>query len=377
MAKRNQRDVARLTLADLNDQQVLAFLDDLEKTHGRTISTRNCRLAALHSFLGFVADRDPLAAGQCAAVLRIPNKRTPKRTAAYLESEELVVLMAQPDRKTKLGERDHVLLAVLYNTGARIAEALNVRLSDIRLDSPAQVCVWGKGRKERISPLWPETVELLVAFLKRNPVGPGEVIFRYRYGNPLGASGVPFGSSGTFRRPRKKFLDSARNGFRRTLCGIRPQFTCLPRASMPPSSGTGWATSAWTQQTFTHKPTWRRNDRPSKRLMACYVRRPHLVGSATPICWHGSTPSEPVAHGQGRYRLNLPVEGEVKLWRAKVILSLCYRQLPLFAAHKYMLRITESLRLREPCVPRGIHTRDNVTETGSFGAGRARTRAFT
>ena len=192
VAKRNQSDVARLTLADLSDQQVLAFLDDLEKTHGRTISTRNCRLAALRSFFEFVADRDPLAAGQCAAVLRIPNKRTPKRTSTYLESEELGVLMAQPDRKTKLGERDHVLLAVLYNTGARIAEALNVRLSDIRLDSPAQVRVWGKGCKERISPLWPETVELLVAFLKRNPVGLGEVIFRNRYGNPLGASGVRF-----------------------------------------------------------------------------------------------------------------------------------------------------------------------------------------
>src|SRR5664279_3766912 len=89
VAKRNQRDVARLSLADLSDHQVLAFLDDLEKTHGRTISTRNCRLAALHSFFGFVADRDPLAAGQCAAVLRIPHKRAPKRTGAYLESEEL------------------------------------------------------------------------------------------------------------------------------------------------------------------------------------------------------------------------------------------------------------------------------------------------
>ena len=192
VAKHNQRDVARLSLADLSDHQVLAFLDDLEKTHGRTISTRNCRLAALHSFFGFVADRDPLAAGQCAAVLRIPHKRAPKRTGAYLESEELAVLMAQPDRKTKLGERDHVLLAVLYNTGARIAEALNVRRSDIRLDSPAQVRVCGKGRKERISPLWPETVELLDAFLKRNPVAPDEVIFRNRYGNPLGASGVRF-----------------------------------------------------------------------------------------------------------------------------------------------------------------------------------------
>jgi integrase len=207
--------------------------------------------------------------------------------------------MAQPDRKTKLGERDHVLLAVLFNTGARIAEALNVRLSDIRLDSPAQVRVWGKGRKERISPLWPETVELLVAFLKRNPVGPGEVIFRNRYGNPLGASGVRFRlkrylQAATQKVPRLSEKRVSPHTLRHTAA-----VTCLPRASMPPSSGTGWATLAWTRQTFTHKPTWRRNDRPSKKLMVCCGRRRHLVGSGTPICWHGSTPSEPVAHGQG------------------------------------------------------------------------------
>ena len=192
VAKRKHCDVARLTLADLSDKEVLAFLDELEKTHGRTITTRNCRLAALHSFFGFVADRDPLAAGQCAAVLRIPNKRAPKRTGTYLESEELSVLMDQPDRKTKLGERDHVLLAVFYNTGARIAEVLKLRRSDIRLVSPGQVRVCGKGGKERICPLWPETAELLIAFFKRNPTGPGEVIFRNRYGNPLSASGARF-----------------------------------------------------------------------------------------------------------------------------------------------------------------------------------------
>jgi site-specific recombinase XerD len=192
VAERNHRDVAQLTLADLSDKQVLAFLDHLEKTCRRTITTRNCRLAALHSFFSFLADRDPLAAGQCAAILRIPNKRAPKRTGAYLEPEELEVLMDQPDRKTKLGERDHVLLALLYNSGARISEALQVRPIDIRLDPPTQVRLYGKGRKERICPLWPETAELLATFLKRNPAGPDEAIFRNRYGNPLGTSGVRF-----------------------------------------------------------------------------------------------------------------------------------------------------------------------------------------
>lgn len=192
VAERNQRDVAQLTLPDLSDKQVLAFLDHLEKTCHRSITTRNCRLAALHSFFRFLADRDPLTAGQCAAILRIPNKRAPKRTAAYLEMEELEILMNQPDRKTKLGERDHVLLALIYNSGARISETLRVRRSDIRLDPPAQVRVCGKGRKERICPLWPETAELLASFLKRNLAGPDEAIFRNRYGNPLGASGVRF-----------------------------------------------------------------------------------------------------------------------------------------------------------------------------------------
>ena len=192
VADRNHRDVAQLTLADLSDKQVLAFLDHLEKTCRRTITTRNCRLAALHSFFSFLADRDPLAAGQCAAILRIPNKRAPKRTGAYLEPEELEVLMDQPDRKTKLGERDHVLLALLYNSGARISEALQVRPNDIRLDPPTQVRLYGKGRKERICPLWPETAELVATFLKRNPAGPDEAIFRNRYGNPLGTSGVRF-----------------------------------------------------------------------------------------------------------------------------------------------------------------------------------------
>lgn len=192
VAERRQRDVARLSLDDLGDKEVLAFLDHVEKERGATIATRNCRLAALHSFFGFVADREPLAAGQCAAILRIPSKRSPKRSVNYLESEELSVLLNQPDRNNKLGQRDHLLLAVLYNTGARISEALRLCRRDIRLDTPPQVRLYGKGRKERICPLWLETANLLVAFFKHNSVGPEEPIFRNRYGQPLRAAGARF-----------------------------------------------------------------------------------------------------------------------------------------------------------------------------------------
>ena len=305
VAERNHRDVAQLTLADLSDKQVLAFLDHLEKTCRRTITTRNCRLAALHSFFSFLADRDPLAAGQCAAILRIPNKRAPKRTGAYLEPEELEVLMDQPDRKTKLGERDHVLLALLYNSGARISEALQVRPNDIRLDPPTQVRLYGKGRKERICPLWPETAELVATFLKRNPAGPDEAIFRNRYGNPWALPVCAFDLNGTFRRPHKRFLGSARNVCRRILCGTRPQSTWLPRALTSPSSATGSAMSAWTRPIFTRKPTWRRNDRPSKKLMVRCGQGLRLPGSGTLICWHGSTPCEPVPYRQEHIALTV------------------------------------------------------------------------
>ena len=101
-------------------------------------------------------------------------------------------ILAQPDRATPDGQRDHALLSFLYNTGARIQEALDVCPKAIRLEAPACVRLRGKGRKERISPLWPETAALLAALLARTPRPADTPIFVNRYGAPLGASGVRF-----------------------------------------------------------------------------------------------------------------------------------------------------------------------------------------
>ena len=184
--------MSALTLADLTADQVLAFLKHVETERHDTIGTRNCRLAAIRSFYRFVADREPLAAAQCAAVLRIPMKKTARPAVAYLDSEEVTAILRQPDRSTLEGLRDQALLALLYNTGARIQEALSLCPSDIRLTSPAHVKLYGKGRKERICPLWPETAKLLAALLKRHPRPDHEPLFVNRYGRPLGAAGVRF-----------------------------------------------------------------------------------------------------------------------------------------------------------------------------------------
>jgi site-specific recombinase XerD len=146
----------------------------------------------LRSFFGFVAGREPTAIEQCAEVLHVPIKRAPIRAPSYLEPDEVKAILAQPDRSTIEGQRDHALLSFLYNTGARIQEALDVCPRAIRFDSPACVRLYGKGRKERICPLWPETVSLLRSLLKRQPRTDDEPLFVNRYGAPLGASGVRF-----------------------------------------------------------------------------------------------------------------------------------------------------------------------------------------
>ena len=192
VSSRQSRLVAQLTLQQLTAVEVLAFLQFIEEERKDSIGTRNCRLAALRSFFSFVAARDPLSVAQCAEVLRIPTKRAAQPVISSLELQEVNAILAQPDRTRVEGQRDHALLCFLYNTGARIQEALDVCPKAVRFDSPAQVRLLGKGRKERICPIWPETAALLKALLKRQPRADDEPIFANRYGDPLGASGARF-----------------------------------------------------------------------------------------------------------------------------------------------------------------------------------------
>ena len=125
-------------------------------------------------------------------MLQVPFKKAPKRAIPYLESGEVAAILNQPDRTTLGGQRDHALLSLLYNTGARIQEALDLRPRDLHLQSPAHVRLMGKGQKERIAPLWPETAALLTALLRRTPRLPEEPLFVNRSGAPLTASGFRF-----------------------------------------------------------------------------------------------------------------------------------------------------------------------------------------
>lgn len=155
-----------LELTCLDPPTVLAFLEDLETTRGNGIRTRNARLAAIHSFFRYVAAEEPAAAALCQAILGIPLKRGTQSAITCLTREDISYLLDTPDCSRPDGRRDAALLWFLYNTGARAQEVVDVRLPAVRFTAPAQVRLQGKGRKERLCPLWAETVERLRHMLR-------------------------------------------------------------------------------------------------------------------------------------------------------------------------------------------------------------------
>jgi integrase/recombinase XerD len=191
LARTKGVSVTQLKLVDLDVNTVKAFLLHLESHRDNSAATRNCRLTALRSFFAHLVRHDLTCAAQYQQVLALPLKRTPTAPAAYLEPEEMSIILKQPDRGSALGIRDRALLLLLYNTGARVSEALAVRSQDLSLTRPRQVRLYGKGKKERLCPMWDETTAAIKQLVKLGPPrSPDEPIFRNRHGEPFTRDGV-------------------------------------------------------------------------------------------------------------------------------------------------------------------------------------------
>jgi site-specific recombinase XerD len=186
------RDVADLGVEHLTVERVLAFLDHLESGRGNSAATRNLRLTAVRSFFRHLVREDPARAGQYQRVLSLPSKKTRAPTTSYLEPEEVRLLLAQPDLRKPCEARDHALLLFLYNTGARISEALGVRWSELHLVRPRQVHLHGKGRKDRVLPLWSDTGRALRRLLAAAQPSPDAFVFCNARGQPLGRDGAAY-----------------------------------------------------------------------------------------------------------------------------------------------------------------------------------------
>lgn len=191
LADQTHRSIASLRVDDIRADSVLGFLDHLESARGNSAATRNSRLASIRAFVGHLLRQDVPRAEQYRRILAIQAKRARPRAIGYLEPAEVRSLMAQPDAKAPLGCRDHALFLFLYNTGARISEALDVHEADLHLLRPRQVRLRGKGGKERVCPLWGETAGAMRRLLdrQRHPDGP---IFRNARGQPLTRDGAAY-----------------------------------------------------------------------------------------------------------------------------------------------------------------------------------------
>lgn len=157
----------KLGLEMITDELILDFLDHLEHDRGNTPNTRNQRLGAIKTFFRFLALQEPTTTAVCERVCAISAKRTEHTVVATLDEEEIKRIMAAAsvNADTVSGARDQALLFMLYNTGARVQELVNLNVTDVRTNAPLQVTLMGKGRKQRIVPLYEETVSALLHYL--------------------------------------------------------------------------------------------------------------------------------------------------------------------------------------------------------------------
>jgi site-specific recombinase XerD len=192
-----KRPVDRLQVSDLTAERVAAFLNHLQSERSNGIATRNARLGAIHVFARFLAARMPEALGTLQRVIAVPYKRGAREVPIeYLERAEIEAVLQSIDRSNALGRRDYALFALMFNTGARVQEALDVRRRDVRLDAPPQVRLHGKGNKVRLCPIWPVTAKLLRAFIDELPASDGDpadaLLFTNARGRPLTRFGVRY-----------------------------------------------------------------------------------------------------------------------------------------------------------------------------------------
>ena len=190
LSVRHHCGVVDLAFDHVSAENVLAFLDHLETDRHNSVATRNARLAAVHAFARFVATQAPEHVEACQRLLAVPTKRGAVRAVDYLEADEIRAMLDAVTPQTRNRLRDRALLLTLFNTGARVQELLDIHASDVQLERPNFVRLRGKGRKERLCPLWPETVDALRALpgMAAGSVG----IFRNHRGEALTRFGVRY-----------------------------------------------------------------------------------------------------------------------------------------------------------------------------------------
>lgn len=157
--------VSRLTLQTITQTTVIGFLDWLQTKRKNSNATRNARLAAIHAFFSYIQYQHPEQLYECQKILNIPMKRKANIPMNYLSVDAMKVLLQQPDIRTVRGRRDLALISLMYDTGARVQEVIDLKPSSLRLDKLSTIRIAGKGNKTRIVPMLDEQVQVLKSYL--------------------------------------------------------------------------------------------------------------------------------------------------------------------------------------------------------------------
>lgn len=157
--------IERFKLEDLTPELVDRFLQWLEAERNNGIATRNQRLAAIHSFVRYVQIQEPRLLLNFQRILAIPVKKTERKAIKPLSKEAVALILRQPDTSTLQGRRDATILCFLYDTAVRVQELCDLHVEDVRLEHPASVRIYGKGRKTRTVPILPSTANNLKNYL--------------------------------------------------------------------------------------------------------------------------------------------------------------------------------------------------------------------
>jgi len=158
--------IERLTLKGITKNIVIDYLDWVEEKRECSTSTRNVRLAALHSFFKYLQYENPDNMLEWQRILSIPVKKTKKKTINYLTLDGIKLLLDMPDLETSAGRRDLALLSLMYDTGARVQEIIDLTPSMVRFDNPYTIKLIGKGNKARIVPLMEPTMQILKRYME-------------------------------------------------------------------------------------------------------------------------------------------------------------------------------------------------------------------
>ncbi|CEG10599.1 Tyrosine recombinase XerD [Afipia felis] len=190
--RRTGKFPSALRLEDFDAELVVAFLDGLDSERHASPATYNLRLTAIRCFFRFLAFEEPAYSGQIQRVLAIPGKIGSKREVQFLTRSEIEAILSAPDRRTWLGRRDHVLILTAVQTGMRLSELVSLDRSAVTIGIGAHIRCFGKGRKERTTPITRMLNATLKAWLEEPPVGNGNALFPTVYGGRMSPDAVQY-----------------------------------------------------------------------------------------------------------------------------------------------------------------------------------------